>query len=59
MIPCIDEYRKVDLRVVSFQVPPQEVSVHLKFIVLSYPKEENEKPMEPVFFLQDLLPAKP
>ncbi|KAH7700559.1 CBN-STO-6 protein, partial [Aphelenchoides avenae] len=24
VIPCIDEYRKVDLRVVSFQVPPQE-----------------------------------
>ncbi|KAF7637437.1 PHB domain-containing protein [Meloidogyne graminicola] len=25
IIPCIDEYRKVDLRVVSFQVPPQEL----------------------------------
>uniref|UniRef100_A0A915LJT2 Band 7 domain-containing protein n=1 Tax=Meloidogyne javanica TaxID=6303 RepID=A0A915LJT2_MELJA len=25
VIPCIDEYRKVDLRVVSFQVPPQEL----------------------------------
>ncbi|KAI1722726.1 SPFH domain / band 7 family domain-containing protein [Ditylenchus destructor] len=25
VIPCIDEYRKVDLRVVSFQVPPQEI----------------------------------
>lgn len=25
IIPCIDTYRKVDLRVVSFDVPPQEV----------------------------------
>jgi erythrocyte band 7 integral membrane protein len=25
ILPCIDEYRKVDLRVVSFQVPPQEI----------------------------------
>ena len=26
ILPCIDTYRKVDLRVISFQVPPQEVS---------------------------------
>ena len=26
IIPCIDSYRKVDLRTVSFDVPPQEVS---------------------------------
>ena len=26
ILPCIDTYRKVDLRLVSFQVPPQEVS---------------------------------
>ncbi len=25
IIPCIDTYRKVDLRVISFEVPPQEV----------------------------------
>jgi len=25
IIPCIDTYRKVDLRVVSFDVPPQEI----------------------------------
>ena len=25
IIPCIDSYQKVDLRVVSFDVPPQEV----------------------------------
>ena len=26
IIPCIDTYKKVDLRTVSFDVPPQEVS---------------------------------
>ena len=25
MIPCTDSYKKVDLRTVSFDVPPQEV----------------------------------
>ena len=25
IIPCIDTYKKVDLRTVSFDVPPQEV----------------------------------
>ncbi|KAA0190741.1 hypothetical protein HAZT_HAZT009889 [Hyalella azteca] len=24
VIPCIDSYRKIDLRTVSFDVPPQE-----------------------------------
>ena len=27
VLPCIDSYQKVDLRVVSFNVPPQEVKV--------------------------------
>ena len=27
VLPCIDSYQKVDLRVVSFDVPPQEVPV--------------------------------
>lgn len=27
IIPCIDTYCKVDLRTVSFDVPPQEVSI--------------------------------
>ena len=27
VIPCIDSYKKVDLRTVSFDVPPQEVIV--------------------------------
>ena len=26
IIPCMDSYTKVDLRTVSFDVPPQEVS---------------------------------
>lgn len=26
IIPCVDTYKKVDLRVLSFDVPPQEVS---------------------------------
>ena len=26
MLPCIDEYSKIDLRTVSFDVPPQEVT---------------------------------
>lgn len=26
IVPCIDSYTKVDLRTVSFDVPPQEVS---------------------------------
>lgn len=26
IVPCIDTYRKVDLRTVSFDVPPQEVN---------------------------------
>lgn len=25
VLPCIDEYSKIDLRTVSFDVPPQEV----------------------------------
>ncbi|VDN93556.1 unnamed protein product [Brugia pahangi] len=25
VVPCIDTYRKVDLRVISFEVPPQEI----------------------------------
>ena len=27
VIPCVDNYRKVDLRTVSFDVPPQEVTL--------------------------------
>lgn len=31
VLPCIDTYCKVDLRTVSFDVPPQEVRVYLNF----------------------------
>ena len=27
VLPCIDHYKKVDLRTVTFDVPPQEVRV--------------------------------
>ncbi len=30
IVPCIDTYRKVDLRVVSFDVPPQEVHIIIR-----------------------------
>lgn len=30
IIPCLDTYRKVDLRVVSFDIPPQEVKIMSK-----------------------------
>lgn len=32
VLPCIDSYQKVDLRVVSFDVPPQEVQVIIVII---------------------------
>ena len=32
IIPCIDSYTKVDLRTVSFDVPPQEVSFGSKLL---------------------------
>ena len=35
VIPCIDTYRCVDLRTVSFDVPPQEVSVWTIIILSS------------------------
>ena len=31
VVPCIDSYRKVDLRTVSFDVPPQEVKYSVPF----------------------------
>ena len=38
ILPCTDEYRKVDLRTVSFDVPPQEVCVLHKKSWLCYNK---------------------
>ena len=32
IIPCIDTYRKVDLRTVSFDVPPQEVNLFITIL---------------------------
>ena len=34
IMPCIDTYKKVDLRTVSFDVPPQEVTVLFMSIFL-------------------------
>ena len=34
MIPCIDAYQKVDLRTVSFDVPPQEVTMVMVMMIM-------------------------
>ena len=35
VMPCVDSYKKVDLRTVSFDVPPQEVRIEMpKTIVI-------------------------
>ena len=36
VIPCTDSYKKVDLRTVSFDVPPQEVGLDGKSFVLCF-----------------------
>ena len=35
IMPCVDTYKKVDLRTVSFDVPPQEVSKEQPAILMS------------------------
>ena len=35
IVPCIDSYTKVDLRTVTFDVPPQEVNADVYFLFLS------------------------
>ena len=35
IMPCVDTYKKVDLRTVSFDVPPQEVSKEQSVILMS------------------------
>ena len=35
IMPCVDTYKKVDLRTVSFDVPPQEVSKEQSVIRMS------------------------
>ena len=36
IVPCIDTYRKIDLRTVSFDVPPQEVSTRFRSFVFFF-----------------------
>ena len=47
VIPCIDSYKCVDLRTVSFDVPPQEVSkykcVDLRTVSFDVPPQEVSK----------------
>ena len=35
IVPCVDSYQKVDMRTLTFDVPPQEVSLVLIFLSLS------------------------
>ena len=28
ILPCVDSYTKVDMRVLTYDVPPQEVGIH-------------------------------
>ena len=32
IVPCVDSYQKVDMRTLTFDVPPQEVSLVLIFL---------------------------
>ena len=41
IMPCIDSYKKVDLRTVSFDVPPQEVRIFRKRTVNCNYKNSN------------------
>ena len=42
VMPCVDSYKKVDLRTVSFDVPPQEVN-SFDLLVLSGLKKSDEE----------------
>ena len=42
VMPCVDSYKKVDLRTVSFDVPPQEVN-SFDLLVLSGLKNDEEQ----------------
>ena len=44
VMPCVDSYKKVDLRTVSFDVPPQEVSTVIEevgCIISDYLSQDN------------------
>jgi len=34
VLPCTDSFIKVDMRTISFDIPPQEVSLHLPLYLL-------------------------
>lgn len=36
VLPCTDSFIKVDMRTISFDIPPQEVSLHLPLHLLKY-----------------------
>ena len=42
VMPCVDSYKKVDLRTVSFDVPPQEVN-SFNLLVTLYMKKSDEE----------------
>ena len=41
MMPCIDSYQKVDLRTVSFDVPPQEVRIRMNRMMMNKGEEDE------------------
>ena len=41
VMPCVDSYKKVDLRTVSFDVPPQEVN-SFNLLVISCMNDEEQ-----------------
>ena len=43
ILPCIDSYKKVDLRTVSFDVPPQEVLSRDRSVSLETSEARNVK----------------
>ena len=52
ILPCIDSYQKVDLRVVSFDVPPQEV--HFTSLLPMYSEEKINKKITEVMAMKIL-----
>ena len=41
VMPCVDSYKKVDLRTVSFDVPPQEVNSFNLLVLSGLKKSKN------------------
>ena len=42
ILPCIDSYQKVDLRTVSFDVPPQEVDRKICLLLCKFSLKKTE-----------------